>query len=88
MERAHAYLEKLSKKGWVCKTWEDELLLVAMPCVTPEKFLFTVRDEAVATRINQLMGKRVALNYAQDKGLPSSRFGEAEYFVADLKETL
>lgn len=83
-ERA-GFMQKLSKKGWVCKTWEGELSLVALPGAAPEKFLFTVRDDAVAARINAAVGKRVALNYEQHKGLPSSCFGETEYFVTDLK---
>lgn len=80
------FLQKFSSKGWVCKTWEGELSLVAMPGATPEKFLFTVRDEAVAKRIEAAMGRRVTLVYEEHKGLPTSCFGETAYFVVDLKE--
>jgi hypothetical protein len=83
-ERA-GYVQKLSKKGWLCKTWEGELLMVAMPGTMPEKFLFTVREDAVAERINRSMGKRVSLSYAQHKGIPTNCFGETEYFVSDVK---
>lgn len=83
-ERA-GYVQKLSKKGWICKTWEGELSMVSMPGTSPEKFLFTVRDDAVVERINQFMGKRVALHYEQHKGLPTTCFGETEYFVTDAK---
>jgi hypothetical protein len=62
------------------------LQLVAMPGSMPEKFLFSVRDEAVAARINATMGKRVALTYEQHIGIPTSCFGETEYFVTDTKE--
>lgn len=82
-ERA-GYLQKLSNKGWICKTWEGELSLVSLPGVAPEKFLFTVRDDAVAARINQLAGQRVALIYEQHKGLPTSCFGSTEYFITDV----
>lgn len=84
-ERA-GFLQKVSNKGWVCKTWEGELSLVAVPGAAPEKFLFTVRDEAVAKKVNEAAGKRVTLNYEQHKGLPSSCFGDTEYFVVDVKE--
>jgi hypothetical protein len=84
-ERA-GYLQKLSHKGFVCKTWEGELQLVAVPGSTPEKFLFSVRDDAVAARLNTTMGKRVALTYEQHIGVPSSCFGETQYFVTDVKE--
>ena len=83
-ERA-GYVQKFSKKGWVCKTWEGELALVSIPGTMSEKFYFTVRDDSVAARINQTMGKRVALSYHQHKGIPTSCFGETEYFVVDVK---
>ena len=83
-ERA-GFMQKLSSKGWICKTWEGELSLVALPGAAPEKFIFTVRDDAVAARINQLVGQRVALVYEQHKGLPTSCFGETEYFVNDIR---
>lgn len=83
-ERA-GFMQKLSKKGWICKTWEGELSLVALPGAAPEKFEFSVRDDAVAARINALVGQRVSLTYEQHRGIPSSCFGETEYFVTDAK---
>jgi hypothetical protein len=83
-ERA-GFMQKLSKKGWVCKTWEGELSLVALPGAAPEKFLFTVRDDAVADKINQQVGQRVALTYEQHIGLPTTCFGDTEYFVTAVK---
>jgi hypothetical protein len=83
-ERA-GYVQKFSKKGWVCKTWEGELAMVAVPGSMPEKFYFTVRNDSVAGLINQSLGKRVALHYKQHKGIPTSCFGETEYFVSDVK---
>ena len=84
-ERA-GFMQKLSSKGWVCKTWEGELSLIAIPGAAPEKFFFTVRDAAVATQIETMMGKRVTLHYEQHKGLPTSCFGETDYFVIGVKE--
>jgi len=80
------YLQKLSNKGWICKTWEGELSLVAIPGAAPEKFHFTVRQPEVAARLDAAMGKRVTLMYEQHKGLPGSCFGETEYFVTGLRE--
>jgi hypothetical protein len=82
-ERA-GFLQKISYKGWICKTWEGELSLVAIPGAAPEKFLFTVRDDEVAKLVNDAAGKRVKLNYEQHKGLPSSCFGETDYFVVGV----
>jgi hypothetical protein len=86
-ERA-GYVQKLSKKGWLCKTWEGEIAMVTMPGAIPEKFDFTVRDEAVAQRINRMAGQRVVLNYEQHRFIPSSCFGETEYFVDDVRPVL
>ena len=83
-ERA-GYVQKISKKGWLCKTWEGELSLVALPGTTPEKFLFSVRDDKVAERINAAIGKRVALTYDQHRGIPTNCLAETEYFVLDVK---
>lgn len=83
-ERA-GWVQKLSKKGWVCKTWEGELSLVSMPGAAPEMFLFTVRDDAVADKINQVMGKRVSLHYEEKVGLPTSCFGETRHFVTGVR---
>jgi hypothetical protein len=84
-ERA-GYVLKLSKKGWLCKTWEGEIAMVTMPGAIPEKFDFTVRDDTVAQKINLLAGKRVVLFYQQHKFIPSSCFGETEYFVERVRE--
>jgi hypothetical protein len=83
-ERA-GYVQKLSKKGWICKTWEGEMALVSIPGTVSEKFYFTVRDDSIAALINQTIGKRVAVMYQQHKGIPTSCFGDTEYFVAGLK---
>src|SRR5512147_2140700 len=79
-ERA-GWIQKFSKKGWICKTWEGELAMVSMPGATPEKFHFTTRDDRVAERISQVMGRRVALHYEEKVGLPTSCFGETRHFV-------
>lgn len=83
-ERA-GYVQKFSQKGWVCKTWEGELAMVSMPGAMSEKFFFTVRDGAVAARIEKTMGKRVSLVYEEHLGVPSSCFGDTGYYVVDVK---
>ena len=83
-ERA-GYVQKLSRKGWLCKTWEGELAMANLPGAMPEVFAFTVRDDAVAQRINQSMGQRVSLHYEEHKGVPTSCFGETSHFVTDVR---
>jgi hypothetical protein len=83
-ERA-GWVQKLSRKGYLCKTWEGEMAMVSMPGSIPEKFPFTVWDEEVARKINDAMGKRVSLHYEEHIGLPTSCFGETPYFVTAVK---
>lgn len=83
-ERA-GYVQKLSEKGFVCKTFEGELVLVSMPGTQAEKFFFTVKNAAVAKRINETVGKRVRLIYEEHVGIPTNCFGESSYFVQDVQ---
>ena len=79
------YVQKFSEKGWLCKTWEGELQMLPVPGALPEKFLFSVRDKAVVGKINSSMGKKVSLFYEQHKGIPTTCFGESEYFAVDAR---
>jgi hypothetical protein len=79
-ERA-GWVQKFSKKGWFCKTWEGEMAMVSMPGTAQEKFYFTVWDDAVADDLNKVMGKRVAVHYEEKVGLPTSCFGETRHYV-------
>ncbi len=83
-ERA-GYVQKFSEKGYVCKTYEGELVLVSMPGTQAEKFLFTVKDKALVEKINNSLGKRVRLTYEEHKGIPSTCFGETPYYVQNVQ---
>ena len=83
-ERA-GYVQKFSKKGWLCKTWEGELQMIPVPGSTPEKFLFSVRDDTLAQKLNAAVGRKVTLHYEQHKGVPTSCFAETEYFVTEIR---
>jgi hypothetical protein len=85
-ERA-GWVQKLSKKGWICKTWEGELALVSLPGSSVEKFYFTIRDDAVAEQLMKDMGKRVSLHYEEKVGLPTTCFGETRHFVTKSVQT-
>ncbi|MDZ4725904.1 MAG: hypothetical protein SH817_07095 [Leptospira sp.] len=79
------FVQKLSKKGWLCKTWEGEIALVTMPGTVAEKFYFTVREDAIADKINKAIGQRIVLEYEEHIGLPTSCFGETGYFITGVK---
>jgi hypothetical protein len=83
-ERA-GFLQKVSKRGWLCKTWEGEIQLSAMPGATPEIFSFTTRSDSIAEVLNRLNGQKVVVDYEQHKGLPTSCFGDTEYFVVGVR---
>ena len=79
------YVQKISQKGWVCKTWEGELAMTTVPGTAPQIFQFSVREDAVARQIEQTAGRRVSLAYEQHRGVPTSCFGETEYFVTGVR---
>lgn len=83
-ERA-GWVQKLSRKGWLCKTWEGEMAMVSLPGSMPEKFFFTVWDDATAEKINGVIGRRVSLYYEEHIFLPTSCFGETRHFVKSVK---
>jgi hypothetical protein len=85
-ERA-GFVQKLSKKGYLCKTWEGEMAMVTMPGTVSEKFYFTVPTDTVAAKLNASLGKRVAVHYDQHKWIPSSCFGDTEFFVTAVQVT-
>jgi hypothetical protein len=78
------YIQKFSKKGWVCKTWEGEIAMVNMPGAAQERFSFSVRNDSVAAQINRLMGSHVSITYEQHRGVPTRCFGETEYWVTEV----
>jgi hypothetical protein len=85
-ERA-GYVQKFSKKGWICKTWEGEMAMVTMPGTVAEKFYFTVRKDDVAQTINATVGRRVVLHYEEHKWVPFRCFGDTGHFVTGATES-
>jgi hypothetical protein len=80
------YLQKFSEKGWLCKTWEGEIAMANLPGTMPEVFDFTVRNDSVAQILRGMAGQRVAIIYEQHKGVPTSCFGDTEYYVVGVNQ--
>ncbi len=79
------FVQKLSYKGWICKTWEGEQIRsIANLQTAPDKFFFTVRDEQVAEKLNQTLGEKVVLEYEEHRGLPSC-FGDTPHFAVNVR---
>jgi hypothetical protein len=83
-ERA-GYVQKLSRKGWVFKTWEGELAMANLPGAMPEVFHFSSREDTVAARLLASLGRRVRIKYDEHVGIPVNWFGETPYFVVDME---
>ena len=79
------YVQKLSKKGWLCKTWEGELQISSIPGSAPVLFHFTVRGDSLSQAIQATEGRQVALHFEQHPGVPLSCFGDTEYFVSGVR---
>jgi hypothetical protein len=75
------YIQKFSQKGWICKTYEGELAMTTVPGVAPVLWGFSVWDQRVADDLSKVMGKRVILHYKEYRYLPTTCFGETDYFV-------
>lgn len=75
------YIQKFSTKGWVCKTHEGELAMTTVPGLAPVLWEFTVWDERVADDLSRAMGKRVILHCKEYRYLPTTCFGDTDYFV-------
>ena len=80
------YVQKISKKGWICPTWEGELQMVNLPGAAPERWSFSVRDDIVAAAVQSSIGHRVALEYEEHRGVPNSCFGDTAYFVIGVRQ--
>ena len=79
-ERA-GWVQKFSRKGWICKTYEGQLALYVVGGVAPQLWDFSVRDEAVAKKLSGAVGQEIQLHYTEHRGVPTSCFAETPYFA-------
>ncbi len=79
------YVQKVAKKGYICKTWEG-VLYTDLKGFRSDSFQFTVRSDSIAHLLQSLSGRQVSLDYQQHVNVPSSCFGDSEYFVSGVHE--
>jgi hypothetical protein len=79
-ERA-GVLQKFSKKGWICKTYEGELALYVVSGVAPQIWYFSTRDEKLAQQLSSAVGEQIRLHYTEHRGVPTACFAETPYFA-------
>ena len=79
-ERA-GILQKFSKKGWICKTYEGELALYVVGGVAPQLWYFSARDDKVAEQLAGAVGSQVRIHYTEHRGVPTSCFAETPNYA-------
>jgi hypothetical protein len=79
-------VQRTSETGWACQTYKGELAMASEEGPAARIFTFTVRDKYVASQIDELAGQRVVVHYEQHKGVPSTCFGDSEYFVTAVRK--
>lgn len=83
-ERA-GVLQKFSKKGWLCKTYEGELALYVVGGVAPQIWHFSTRDDDLAKTLSQAVGQQIRLHYTEHRGVPTNCFAETPYFAQSFQ---
>jgi hypothetical protein len=78
-------LQKFSKKGWLCKTYEGELALYIVGGVAPQIWQFSTRDDDLAKQLSSAVGKNVQLHYTEHRGIPTKCFAETPYFARSFQ---
>jgi hypothetical protein len=78
-------LQKFSKKGWLCKTYEGELALYIVGGVAPEIWHFSTRDEELAKQLASAVGNNIQVHYSEHRGVPTQCFAETPYFAQSFQ---
>jgi hypothetical protein len=80
-------VDKFSKKGIVCKSWEGQLVMDGQGNYGKSRlFKFSVTDENIAKKINETAGMKVRLEYSQKKFFSTKCSGDTNYFIVGVKE--
>ncbi|MGI9245521.1 MAG: hypothetical protein ACR2I8_02280 [Steroidobacteraceae bacterium] len=83
-ERA-GVLQKFSKRGWLCKTYEGELALYVVGGVAPQIWQFSVRDDALAEQLHKAVGQQLRVRYEEHRGVPTTCFAETDYYASSFE---
>ena len=79
------FVQKISKKGWLCKTWEGEMAISTIPGSMPQLFMFSVRSDSIAAEIVATNGKRIVIAYEEKPWVPTTCFGDTKHFVTGVR---
>ena len=85
----YGLLQKFSRRGNLFKTYEGEMILSSVRSnvntpIASEKFFFSVTDEAVAQKLNNMQGQNITVHYKEKN---SSAFwrGDSPYIVDSVR---
>lgn len=78
-------INKISKKGLFCKTWEGYMLVGNGQNIQPETFFFTIKDEETLKKIQDKVGQIATLEY-DEKIFTTSCWGDSSYEITSVKE--
>jgi hypothetical protein len=79
------FIVKLSKKGYVFKTWEGEMRMNQLSLSEKDQFYFSIADEKIADQINKTDKRKfIKLRYKQYLVTPFWR-GDTKYFIDQLE---
>ena len=81
------YIRKFSKKGFISKTWEGDLVQQIPGVMIAEDFHFTVSDEKLATQIQEALAKqkKIEVTYKQKLYFFHYPQGDTSYFIDSVK---
>ena len=79
-------IAKISKAGYVCKTWEGFMYIAADNVMQPEKFYFSVESDEVALRLEKAMisKKQVEVRY-KELSFTTPCSPNSDYRIIDVK---
>ena len=81
----YGLLQKFSHRGNMFKTYEGELILSSVRgnqnvTIASEKFFFSVTDENIAKKLDELQGQNITVHYLEKKSVAFWR-GDSRYIV-------
>jgi len=84
-------LQKFSRKGTIFKTYEGEMILSSVQsnanvAIASEKFFFSVTDDSIAKKLEQMQGQFIVVHYEQKNSSLMWR-GDSEYLVDSVRVT-
>lgn len=86
-EEVTGYVQSFKKQGWLCKTWEGQMVVSGIPGSIPSIQTFTVKNDSIAEALQGAMQNRLTITLDQHRGVPASCFGETQSYLTGFRTT-